>query len=301
MAIFKSRILFTFTFLCVISIGILTACDTQEETSSSTEERTTNAGEISDEPESGLPIKNIERVGVHFYKGVHPLCFYKLAADGGSNEIELDNCTLNTNIADVTYDEDSNWNQVSFIDGDPENPPALSAYRFVGSGADGDVVETLWNGGGSGTFTEVLAVTVKNGTLFINKRYGGGDRCNGGISDVGFTPDDTLYIKQNMTPYDMLTFGRNDYQQLVEPYDDLKDCASCCYGVLETRGEDPYAVYLAENLQSEIERSGEAISDDTTQACFDRHMHGHAQGIKRSWTLTDWQIIQDRIYKNCFQ
>ena len=274
-----------FFFLLIITIG-LTACD-----------------EASDKGQTENPVsENTENPATHFYKGVHPLCIYKLANDGGQDSVNLDECTAaDIEVTDLIYDKDKNQNMASFQYGDDTYPArGMSGYRYVGSNADGDILETFWNGGGSGTFTNIMAVTVKDGVLTVNKRYAGGDRCNGGVADVGFTPDDTLYYKQHMTPYDMITVGRTEYSETIEPYEDIDDCAACCYGLLETRNNQPYAVYLADDLQNRIEKSGDDISLDTMQACLDRHLHGQEMGVKHKWTFSDWAEIQDRIYKDCF-
>lgn len=238
----------------------------------------------------------------HFYKGIHPLCFARLEVDGGQDSVDTQNCEDGYEISKIEYNPRTNMNMVTYRLSDSEaDSQSQISYRYVGPYKDYDIIQTISNGGGTEIFTGVIAVEVEGNKLNVREHYAGGDRCNGGITFVNFTPDDKLAYGQNLTAYDLMTIDRLGYKDEITAYDDLSNCAACCYGQVRYENNKPVSVSLDGDVRELIEQSGEKISEDTKQACFDRHIHGRANTVKTSWTMEDWKTIQDQIYKNCFQ
>ena len=248
------------------------------------------------------PNNNNEGTTSHFYKDIHPLCIYRLAGDGGQDSIDLDQCiTSDLDVTELSYDSGKNLNTAGFQYGTDEYPSrGFVGYRYIGSNSDGDILETFWNGGGSGVFSTLMAVNVSDGVLKVQKYYAGGDRCNGGIATADFTAQNTLVYGQHLTPYDLMTFSREDLTQKVKAFDDITACAACCYGVLEFENGTPRTVYLDENITEKFISHGSAMSEPAKQACFDRHIMTLANSAKSRWTVEEWKAVQDEIYTQCF-
>lgn len=104
-----------------------------------------------------------------------------------------------------------------------------TSYKVSGELGNKQLVETLVNGGGSGRFSNVLLVSVDNDSLTIDKRYGGGDRCNGGV-ESSYVENGKVIINYHVTPYDMLSFAKGDYKPLA-PYKDLENSAGSCFAI----------------------------------------------------------------------
>lgn len=107
-----------------------------------------------------------------------------------------------------------------------------TAYRDIAE-MDGGVRAAVvqFNSGGTGVFSTL--VTYRDGeTLTLEPLIGGGDRCNGGITDARFDNPDWI-VRFSTTPADMaveLDVPENYLEEL--PY-----CAICCVGEVEVRFE----------------------------------------------------------------
>jgi hypothetical protein len=139
-------------------------------------------------------------------------------------------------------------------------------YRYVGVSDGVDVLSLQTSGGGSGQFTQLVGVTHDGQLVRWVKDYGGGDRCNGGISDERIA-NGRLAFDQAITPYDLVALAKPKTK--LEAYKDLDASASSCIGVSHMAGDDKHW-------------TGVSLTDDspngepdwtkrfTYQACFDR-------------------------------
>jgi hypothetical protein len=132
---------------------------------------------------------------------------------------------------------------------------AFSAYTLAGVFNGQLLLETVWSGGGSGTWLNAVTFNPSDEkSVFMD----GGDRCNGGVTHISLSPEGILRIETSLTPYDLLNYFRESHQasevrsehmaNLLElegeraqegfngwkAYDDVEACAVCCAGVART-------------------------------------------------------------------
>jgi hypothetical protein len=72
-------------------------------------------------------------------------------------------------------------------------------YSYVGQIGDIDVLSLQSSGGGTGRFTQLVGVTHRGRFVTWARYYGGGDRCNGGVSGERIA-NGKLMFEQAITP-----------------------------------------------------------------------------------------------------
>ncbi|MBF0374334.1 MAG: DUF1311 domain-containing protein [Alphaproteobacteria bacterium] len=105
-------------------------------------------------------------------------------------------------------------------------------YRAAARLGDGrDVLVIFESGGGTGVFSEVVALrrVAADGDILMTAEslFAGGDRCNGGIETAEVTRDGALLVESYATALELLELAG------VEPDDvdpTVPGCASCCLG-----------------------------------------------------------------------
>ena len=100
-------------------------------------------------------------------------------------------------------------------------------YRYLGKVDGLDILYGESSGGGSGQFTSLVGIARDGQTLTQKRVYGGGDRCNGGVSDASIA-NGRLSFDQAITPYDLIALA--DPGTKLEAYKDLQASASSCIG-----------------------------------------------------------------------
>jgi hypothetical protein len=224
---------------------------------------------------------------------VSPLCFVNMGGDEHPPVYPTQNCGGTQYIADTSRPSPLSPDFIStpYLYSDPATPeekyPGLVGYKFLGDYRGLKAVQTIENGGGSGTFTAVqLLRPEKDGTLSIIKTLAGGDRCNGGISEA-FMNGRTLVYSVSLTPYDFLSVA--DYNpKKLEAYDDLEACAVCCYGQLQYVDGRPRTVIFDETALDRIQRVPE--EEQTMQSCFDEVF---TKAVKSGQTALPMDGIRD--------
>lgn len=161
-------------------------------------------------------------------------------------------------------------------------------YELIGEKGQDYYVLTSMGGGGTGIFTGIYHLTLKNDKLYAGKCLVGGDRCNGGIDQAQWGTDYLLYW-QNITSFDL--FYLSDFAE-SEIAPDLEGCAMCCvaqavfkydlkrkkhtlqYIALEKEYDEDYAEpesdsrFLMEELQSYVNAHGTRMSvNDLNKLC----------------------------------
>lgn len=104
----------------------------------------------------------------------------------------------------------------------------FSYYKAFDAGNQAYWIYSINNGGGTGQFTTIDFIKRKDANTLTVQNVSGGDRCNGGISDVK-EKNHVLFFSKNITAYDFLTLTEDNPHQL-KAYDDLASCAICCVG-----------------------------------------------------------------------
>jgi hypothetical protein len=104
-----------------------------------------------------------------------------------------------------------------------------SSYEILNRAGDRYVLELAWSGGGTGVFQSLLVVRKSGATVTLIKHIAGGDRCNGGLSDIQIVGNKVRYAS-NLTPYDMAELGG---PSKLKAYEDLSASAGSCVATEE--------------------------------------------------------------------
>jgi len=143
-----------------------------------------------------------------------------------------------------------------------------SYYKFFQAGPDKYWLYTVSSGGGSGSFSALNLVERKNPEVMEIESIAGGDRCNGGLSNV-INSSDTLTFDVNLTAYDVIGLAKQDITS-IKAYDDLAACAACCVATA-TYELKPKGLPLLKNVdfgnQSKI---SEMPDQGAYQQCFNQ-------------------------------
>ena len=139
-------------------------------------------------------------------------------------------------------------------------------YHYVGQSGGIDVISLESSGGGSGHFTELIGVRHSGHFIRLAKRYAGGDRCNGGISDEKVS-NGKLTFDRAITPYDFIELAR--LSQSVEAYKDLEASAASCIGVSHMTGDDAHWTGVSLTESDWPDRDG-WTDQFRYQACFNK-------------------------------
>jgi hypothetical protein len=117
-------------------------------------------------------------------------------------------------------------------------PSGYFGYRPVGKLDGGAEVYALFeNGGGTGQFSALIAVTREGERLRAGQVVGFGDRCNGGLGDATMAGPRSVRAEGRIT-VSALTEVAASAREIVDkkkpgeagPKEDLADCAVCCVG-----------------------------------------------------------------------
>lgn len=141
------------------------------------------------------------------------------------------------------------------------------AWRPLGETAAGHVVETLHNGGGTGTFTGVVTVRREGDRLHLVEGHMGGDRCNGGVAAAAVAGG-VVAGSQHITPMDLLALALEE-EPAFKAYEEIAACAICCVGTATIIGGSLAWVTLDDRGAGGFAAS---VGDegDGPQACLDR-------------------------------
>lgn len=146
-----------------------------------------------------------------------------------------------------------------------------ASWRYLGATDQGHVVETLYNGGGTGHFSTVETVRRDGDQLVSVITHAGGDRCNGGV-EAAAVAGGQVVTASNITPYDLVSLALGE-DPPVKAYDDLAACAICCVGTATVVGDDLAWVTLTPM------DSGFAGPDQPVQACLDRLLQSQRNAL----------------------
>lgn len=167
----------------------------------------------------------------------------------------------------VSYEE-------SFYDDETEE--SISSFGFIGYRAVGMVeyegqdllaVVLIENGGGSGTFTQLMLLDPvrDEAEKTLNYRHvetlTTGDRCMGGIAEANIDPDSNeLIYRVHTTMADMFTVSDDPERDILDSmeYRSLPYCAVCCYGEVEYSLDEFRGVFFSQDRHKPEEDSGAA-------------------------------------------
>lgn len=140
-------------------------------------------------------------------KPLHPSCFTPLLTTN-DHSTSLEQCSKNkekvTTREGYYTTQDDNRNQRQF-----------TRYTVIGSKNGKFLMISGAETGGSGFFSNVSWVTIKNNLLIVSKSLASGDRCNNGIDKVA-----EWQYAVNKTPFAMMTENGNEASITGEELDD---------------------------------------------------------------------------------
>ncbi len=117
-------------------------------------------------------------------------------------------------------------------------PPAIF-YRYVGNNKNHFLFELNYSGGGSGFFSSIVTLELKNGALTLLRTIDGGDRCMGGVSHAELS-DGRLSYQKKLTPLGLVSLLTTVNNRSLESLSVYPDCAVCCIGELTIKDKLPY-------------------------------------------------------------
>ena|SRR3990167_1064033 len=225
-------------------------------------------------------------------KPVDPLCFSNV--DSRSKVIDLNNCGI-TKEKLTKSGENRHLINAGFVGFDWQDPKAsyssqgLSYYKVFDAGGRHYWVYTVNNSSGSGDFTAINSVKVKQVGLLEVSHLMSGDRCNGGIHDVK-ERNQHLLFSVNITAYDFLTLT-NDNPHQLKAYDDLAACATCCVANAFYEVDSSLIPKLnGVDLGSDADDPTKMVSQGRYQGCFNTLLAAHV--LRGESTLNPAKLSQ---------
>ncbi|HEY8963265.1 MAG TPA: hypothetical protein VIN59_02255 [Alphaproteobacteria bacterium] len=189
---------------------------------------------------------------------IDPMCIYALNYAGSSNEtVDLATCTGNKGskgdyfVTSTAIEDFGNGFSGYNLQCDQDAcAGAAIQYKVIGEADDQFIVQSLYNGGGTGYFSHLGRYAINDGKLNATKSYGGGDRCNGGV-DSASIKDGVVVASYNITPYDLVDISGGNTAKF-EAYDELPACAACCIGTADYEGDAMVSVTMTQDPASVI-------------------------------------------------
>jgi hypothetical protein len=159
------------------------------------------------------------------YKGkpIHPSCLDALIVDGtGEKKVNLAECSKTK--SEVKLNSDGMLVSMGVAEEGMREP--FFAYKVLGKFGDLTLLDYQWGGGGTGYFSGIMAV--RRQRKWLEKVYDvfGGDRCNGGLSDV-VVRDGKVFADVNVTSGELLDLLPSQ-KALGLTSMELEICAMCC-------------------------------------------------------------------------
>ncbi len=233
-------------------------------------------------------------------KPIDSLCFFNL--ENNKSTINLKQCGIKKEKY-ILKGTNADLIKKGYIGYDWQDPTlqgsaqGYSYYRYFNAGNNQFWVYTINNGGGSGDFTAINLVKYKNKDKLELKNINGGDRCNGGISDVSYK-NDKLLFGMHLTAYDLIKLA-NKAPTSLKAYDDLAACAVCCVATAKyevSSSATSTLLYVDLNLVKSIKEMPE---QGQLQSCFNKMLVSYIDaGFTR---LNNDQLSQlaDKFNKLC--
>ena len=180
---------------------------------------------------------------------------------------------------------------------------SYSYYKIIGSFNNVYTLFSISNTGGSGHFSSVYLVNRDKDQLHIKTLPFGGDRCNGGLTEVT-QQENKLFFSSNITPADFLSISNNNPYQL-KAYDNLDACAACCVATAQYETDlqknPAKATLLSIQLANDSGSLSSLKSADQTgyQACFNKLVLEYIAKNKSTLTAKELKLFMDEFNATC--
>ena len=233
-------------------------------------------------------------------KPIDALCFFIMEANATS--INLKKCGLSKEKYKIKS-INPNLKQKGFIgfDWQDMNPDTYaqgySYYRYFPAQKNSYWIYSINNGGGSGDFTYIYLVSRNNKNTLSIKFIAGGDRCNGGLSNVN-ADSKGLNYQVNLTAYDVIALNP-EVAKVVRAYDDLAACAACCVAKANYEVTSTANSILTSVTLNPIVNASDLPDQGIKQTCFDNIFMSHLKSGHA--TLSPQEVAQfaKRFEKEC--
>jgi hypothetical protein len=227
-------------------------------------------------------------------KPIHPMCLNFSLEAASDRPISLATCGQGT---PASLDSRGWWT----ADFPPGEGRGRISYRVLA--AEGDrflVAKDLWSGG-TGQFSSLSWVRVRNGQIADDATVHGGDRCAGGLSHVVV---DSLHVRYDAstTPLDILRLAG------VAVPDSIADQMRFAYGAC-----DGYATYVYDPVTGDsrlvavtLRADGPTVPSDRSTAidpetCFEALIRGRVTEPAKALTPAELSALGDAFEKTCIR
>lgn len=165
-------------------------------------------------------------------------------------------------------------------------------YRYIGEmGINNEqqyVFLVNWSGGGSGFFSNLMRLRLKDHKLSLAEDIDAGDRCMGGIAKARIEEGQLVYWKK-ITPQMLLDVFVHDDDKTSAS---LQDCAVCCLGTLIIKGTKVDQFAFSGTIPF-------AAEQDTHQQCFNRLIISYGAKDKKTISANQIRDLQKAFRKAC--
>ena len=142
-------------------------------------------------------------------------------------------------------------------------------YRFLGLYEGRSILFIVSSGGGTGRFTNLIALDRKGFMLEPTTEIAGGDRCNGGLSNASLAGGKLTY-DADITPYDLINLAGAHLQ--LEAYKDLEASAASCVATVHNVDGSWTSVTLT---NPDLEDTSGWTEQYRDQSCFNQVYRGY--------------------------
>jgi|GEM_PF-2503092 len=244
-------------FFILPVVLLLSACDDQP-----------SSGQAENAIEVPPPVPDQSGIPGFTWQGkpIDPVCLNAGSNPDQGDEVDLATCTGSAGKDAWTQPQDGletfDDGAIGYTfkcEGGCMRAPFVS-YKNLGMAGGHHVIEVRESGGGTGVFSDVRLMDVRDGKLITVKVLGGGDRCNGGIADA-HVENGKVFFAQNLTPFDMIDISGS--KAGFKAYDDIQACAACCVAEANFENDKMVSVTLTQDPK-------EIVSEDLgpKDACF---------------------------------
>ena len=225
-------------------------------------------------------------------KPISPKCFYKFVIeDAQKQQINLitDKCTKDPSQLDLKMLKEGYYGY-DVADEEPMMRSPYIYYKYIGkvsTAKDKYLVLLDWSGGGTGTFTNLVVVNIKDNIMRLNKYIDGGDRCFGGLQNVSYQNGELSY-QIKATPAMLI----DPHYKLGRKISTIQDCAICCMGVYNSI-KNKIVSFSFNGYIPTVEK------DDTMQTCLNKLVINYGAKDKKTLSSTQLESLRHAFKSTC--
>jgi hypothetical protein len=248
----------------------------------------------------GCPAKVQKEKSPFTYLGkpIHPACIETLY-QSKNNRLDLPTFLAGLDIRD--WEERPGWLIAEYKEDVETGRTPFFAYKLLANVQDRFLLLIRYNGGGTGTFDNILVIQKTKDQLFLLKALGEGDRCTGGIFEEKMIGND-FYYSRNLTPIDIIRLATETKIDLTA-YEDLEASARSCFGVAHYKYDlvDDKNELLTINLDEEKQDEEGWTDRYQAQSCFNKIYNSYLKAKKTQLSLKDLNEFAKKFRDECLK